>query len=66
MNDDLANRENIENIADSKGDEHMDHDGTWKDLIKKFLPYLLKRAIPELYREADTRAEPKFENTGCN
>jgi predicted transposase YdaD len=38
----------------------MDHDGMWKDLIGKFFPSLLKRAIPELYEEAELSAEPKF------
>ncbi|MDR1021297.1 MAG: hypothetical protein LBL73_11110 [Synergistaceae bacterium] len=50
----------IENTADDQNKERMDRDSMWKDLIKKFFPYLLKRAIPELYGEADLSAEPKF------
>jgi hypothetical protein len=58
--DDRAIIENTEDTAGSKDDERIDHDSMWKDLIKKFFPYLLKRAIPELYAEADTGAEPRF------
>jgi hypothetical protein len=53
----------IKNAADDQNDqnkERIDHDSMWKDLIKRFLPYLLKRAIPELYEAADLSAEPKF------
>ena len=61
MNEDgRATSENTENTADSKDGERMDHDSMWKDLIKKFFPYLLKRAMPELYAEADRGAEPRF------
>jgi hypothetical protein len=44
----------------SKSEGRVDNDAMWKDLIKKFLPYLLKRAIPELYAEIDVSSEPKF------
>ena len=50
----------IEKKAKPENGRRMDHDGMWKDLIKKFLPYLLKRAIPGLYAEMDTSAEPEF------
>jgi hypothetical protein len=52
-----ANTENEDGARDAGS---MDHDGMWKDLIRKFFPYLLKRAIPELYAEAELSAEPKF------
>jgi hypothetical protein len=57
---DRAIGDNTENTEGAKDDERMDHDSTWKDLIKKFLPHLLKRAIPELYKRIDTTAKPKF------
>jgi hypothetical protein len=52
--------EKIENTDGGQDSGRMDHDSMWKDLIKRFLPYLLKRAIPELYVAADLSAEPKF------
>ncbi len=44
----------------SKEKEQVDHDSLWKDLIKRFLYSLLKRAVPELYEEADLNQEPRF------
>jgi hypothetical protein len=38
----------------------FDHDGFWKDLIKRFFYPLLKRALPELYEDADRDVEPRF------
>jgi hypothetical protein len=49
--------------ADGQNDqnrERTDHDSMWKDLIKRFLPCLLKRAMPELYEAADLSAGSKF------
>ncbi len=40
--------------------EQVDHDSLWKDLIKRFLYSLLKRAVPQLYEEADLNQEPRF------
>jgi hypothetical protein len=47
-------------IEDSLIEGRIDHDSMWKDLIKRFFPSLLKRAIPELYEEAGCDFEPKF------
>jgi hypothetical protein len=55
-----AKNTNTENAAGAQDAGSMDHDGMWKDLIRKFFPYLLKRAIPGLYAEAELSAEPKF------
>ena len=38
----------------------FDHDGLWKDLIERFFHCLLKRALPELYKDADLSKKPKF------
>ncbi|MDR1873709.1 MAG: hypothetical protein LBQ90_01665 [Synergistaceae bacterium] len=38
----------------------FDHDGLWKDLIKRFFYPLLRRALPELYEDADRDVEPRF------
>jgi predicted transposase/invertase (TIGR01784 family) len=54
------NIENAEKTDSPNSGGRIDHDSTWKDLIKKFFPYLLKRAIPELYEEADISEEPAF------
>jgi predicted transposase/invertase (TIGR01784 family) len=40
--------------------KNFDHDGFWKDLIARFFYYLLKRALPELYADADTSVKPRF------
>ena len=34
--------------------ERFDHDALWKDLIERFFYQMLLRAIPTLYRDADT------------
>ncbi|MDR3076670.1 MAG: hypothetical protein LBU26_05165, partial [Synergistaceae bacterium] len=55
--------ENDGDISDSAGsgkNERADHDGMWKDLIGRFFYPLLKRALPELYSDADTGTEPRF------
>ncbi|MDR3231743.1 MAG: hypothetical protein LBT65_09905 [Synergistaceae bacterium] len=38
----------------------FDHDGLWKDLIEKYFYQLLERAVPGLFREADTSRKPRF------
>ena len=43
--------------------ERFDHDGFWKDLIKRFWRELLKRALPKLYADADLSKEPRFLDT---
>jgi hypothetical protein len=43
-----------------KRKKYFDSDGLWKDLIKRFLYELLKRAMPELYADVDTSKEPRF------
>jgi predicted transposase/invertase (TIGR01784 family) len=40
--------------------KNFDYDGFWKDLIKKFFYYLLKRALPELYEAANRQVAPRF------
>jgi predicted transposase YdaD len=40
--------------------KRFDHDGLWKDLVKRFFYPLLKRALPELYEAADRSKEPEF------
>jgi predicted transposase/invertase (TIGR01784 family) len=59
---DKTNEENMTADAahggETEGQERFDHDGTWKDLIKKYFYPLLKRALPELYEAADRNKEP--------
>jgi hypothetical protein len=40
--------------------ERFSGDSFWKDLMKEYFYALLKRALPELYADADTKAEPVF------
>ena len=40
--------------------ERLDHDGFWKDLIARFWRELLKRALPDLYADADLSKEARF------
>ena len=40
--------------------ERFDHDGFWKDLIERFWRELLRRALPDLYAEADLSKEARF------
>jgi predicted transposase/invertase (TIGR01784 family) len=40
--------------------ERFDHDGLWKDLVERFAYSLLKRAIPELYEDADKETKPRL------
>jgi predicted transposase/invertase (TIGR01784 family) len=40
--------------------KNFDYDGFWKDLIERFFYPLLKRALPELYEEADKSVAPRF------
>jgi predicted transposase/invertase (TIGR01784 family) len=50
-----------EQTGESSGETYrFDHDGFWKDLIEKFFYSLLKRALPELYEDADKTREPRF------
>ena len=37
-----------------------DKDGWWKECIRRFLPEMILRMIPELYYDADFTKEPKF------
>ena len=48
--------------AESKR-EPFDYDGFWKDLIDRFLNYLLKRAVPELYNAIDKSREHRLLDT---
>jgi predicted transposase/invertase (TIGR01784 family) len=38
----------------------FDYDCFWKDFIERFFYHLLKRALPELYGEADKDTQPRF------
>ena len=40
--------------------ERSDFDGLWKDAIKRFLPQLIERTLPALYRDVDFSREPVF------
>jgi hypothetical protein len=40
----------------------FNQDGFWKDLLDRFFYPLLKRALPELYSDADTETKPRFLN----
>ena len=40
--------------------EAVDKDGIWKDAIKRYLPLLLKRTMPQLYNDVDFSQEVKF------
>ena len=40
--------------------ERADFDGLWKDAIKRFLPQLIERTLPALYRDVDFSREPEF------
>ncbi|MDR2175811.1 MAG: hypothetical protein LBO82_07715, partial [Synergistaceae bacterium] len=40
--------------------KNFSHDSFWKDLIERFFYNLLKRALPELYEDADKEAAPRF------
>ena len=40
--------------------ESVDKDGIWKDALKRYLPLLLKRTMPELYKDVDFSQEVKF------
>ena len=40
--------------------ERADFDGLWKDAIKRFLPQLIMRTLPDLYNDVDFSQEPEF------
>ena len=40
--------------------EAVDKDGIWKDALKRYLPLLLKRTMPELYKDVDFSQKVKF------
>ena len=40
--------------------EVVDKDGIWKDALKRYLPLLLKRTMPELHNDVDFSQEVKF------
>ena len=40
--------------------ERADFDGLWKDAIKRFLPQLIMRTLPDLYYDVDFTREPEF------
>ncbi|MDR2174717.1 MAG: hypothetical protein LBO82_02120, partial [Synergistaceae bacterium] len=40
--------------------KNFSHDSFWKDLIERFFYNLLKRALPELYEDADREVAPRF------
>jgi hypothetical protein len=46
--------------GDSGEKVRLDYDSTWKDIIEKYFYPLLKRAIPELYADADIGKPPRF------
>ena len=52
------------NVTAKSGDygkkQRFDHDGFWKELVDRFFYPLLKRALPELYEDADTSQCPTF------
>jgi len=48
------------NKDESDIQKHFDYDGFWKELIDRFFYSLIKRAIPELYENADTTLKPRF------
>ena len=40
--------------------ERADFDGLWKDAIKRFLPQLIMRTLPDLYGDVDFSQEAEF------
>jgi hypothetical protein len=40
--------------------KNFSHDSFWKDLVERFFYSLLKRALPELYEDADRETAPRF------
>ena len=40
--------------------EAVDKDGIWKDALKRYLLLLLKRTMPQLYKDVDFSQEVKF------
>jgi predicted transposase YdaD len=45
--------------GDEEKKERFDHDSFWKDLVDLYFYPLLRRAIPELYEDADIETEPR-------
>jgi hypothetical protein len=56
----IINADNGAARADSGEKGRLDYDSTWKDVIEKYFYPLLKRAIPELYEDADIKKPPRF------
>ena len=53
-----------DNAADAmgnrEGQERVEHDSLWKDIVQRFFYPMLQRAIPALYNDADREKEPQF------
>jgi predicted transposase YdaD len=61
----MAKKEEKEDIDDVKtgGEDdkaRFSHDSFWKDLMAEYFYPLLRRALPELYGDADIRKKPRF------
>jgi hypothetical protein len=61
LNDNRTEDGNTQN-ADGEEKGRFDYDGFWKDLVERFSYPLLKRALPELYEDADLSVKPTFLN----
>ena len=57
--EDIDSPDNPSGSGEEK-ETNFSHDTFWKDLIERFFYPLLKRAIPELYKRADTAKKPRF------
>ncbi|MDR2174620.1 MAG: hypothetical protein LBO82_01620 [Synergistaceae bacterium] len=53
-------KKNFDQKKDFSQKKNFSHDSFWKDLIERFFYSLLKRALPELYEDADRKAAPRF------
>ena len=40
--------------------ERADFDGLWKEAVERFLPQLLQRTLPKLYKDVDFSVPPEF------
>ena len=50
----------VQSDGETEKNKSFSGDSFWKDLAKEYFYPLLKRALPELYADADTEAEPVF------
>jgi hypothetical protein len=60
MTENVADTMNGVNEGDFDKQDRFDYDGFYKDLINRFCYPLLKRAVPELYEQADIETKPRF------